>query len=88
MEYEDTKVKLSYAEENVKKLCKRFGPCFKRNSGWAACAIRKKRPQFRDIEALAGYGGSRVLYKDANFPIHGGLWRLPLERVYHILAIC
>lgn len=72
MEYENTKVKLSNAEENVKNLCKRFGPCFKKDSGWAACAIRKKRPQFRDIEALTGYSMSRVLYKEANFPIHGG----------------
>jgi len=71
-EYQNAKDRLFSEEEKVKSLCKRFGPCFKKDNGWAACAIRKKKPQFSYIEALTGYSKSRVLYKEANFPIHGG----------------
>lgn len=71
-DYDNAKKQFDKANNDVDCYCERFGPCFKKRNGWATCAIRNKSPSFADIEATAGFGGSRILYIAANFPIHSG----------------
>ncbi len=70
--YEITVISLGNASSDFDRSCKRFGPNFKNEYGWAADILSKKKPNFADIEEHVGYRNSRILKKMANFPIHGG----------------
>jgi hypothetical protein len=49
-----------------------FGTSFKNDYGWAAHALGKDRPTFRDIEDAARYGHLRSYYQYASGRVHAG----------------
>jgi hypothetical protein len=48
----------------------RFGPEYSTDYGWAAAALGKHQPTFRDIEAAAGLEHLRPYYKMASHNVH------------------
>lgn len=54
------------------KLCKRFGPNFKEQYGWASEAIHKEKPLFVDIENATNFDHWRAHYKLASHNVHAG----------------
>ena len=64
------------------ELVERFGSPFKRDHGWAAEAIRNRRPTIRDLEEHAGIDHMRLYYRMASDNVHANshasLYRLGL----------
>jgi hypothetical protein len=56
-----------------------FGPAFKHEYGWAADALGKDRPTFREIEDAARHGHLRPYYQYASGRVHAGAHGLLLE---------
>jgi len=61
---------LAEIESTYCDLISRFGPDYREEYGWAAPAIRKQRPTFRDIEQEAGLDRLRPFYKMASHNVH------------------
>ncbi|MDY6966866.1 MAG: DUF5677 domain-containing protein [Halobacteriota archaeon] len=57
-------------EANYRSLINRFGTSYKSDYGWAASALGKERPTFRDIEEEAGLDHLRPFYKLASHNVH------------------
>ena len=65
-----TKSEIAQLEQNRDGLIKRFGKDFKGNYGWAAVALGKKSPGFKDIEDAVKMSHMRPFYKMASHNIH------------------
>ena len=66
--YTDKEVKMIMKKR--KKLCERFGKCYKNTYGWAAKTLGKCRPNLYDIEKDAGINHLRPYYKMASHAVH------------------
>ncbi|NQU86573.1 MAG: hypothetical protein HQ541_12500, partial [Mariniphaga sp.] len=59
-------------KEERKQLIIKYGKSFKGSYGWAAYALDKNRPNYRDIEEAIGLNYLRPYYQLANIPVHAG----------------
>jgi hypothetical protein len=57
-------------ESTYQYLVGRFGPAYKEEYGWAASALCKDKPTFRDIEQEVGLDHLRPFYKMASHNVH------------------
>lgn len=65
-----TKNKIAQLKQNMDALIKRFGKDFKGDYGWAAVALGKRNPTFKDIEDAVGMSHMRPFYKMASHNVH------------------
>ncbi len=67
-----TEDEFSCLDLEVSRLCERFGQNFKSQYGWAADAIRKRKPNFTEIEESLEMEAFRPMYKIASHNVHAG----------------
>lgn len=51
----------------------RYGETFRSDYGWAAHHLKKRRPNFADLEAAAGHGMMRAHYQMGSDNVHAGI---------------
>ena len=59
--------------ENFAEVVQIYGKSFRNHYGWAAAALRKENPNFRDLEAAVGLPELPPNYKMASYRIHAGV---------------
>jgi len=57
-------------EANYQQLLARFGSSYRRDYGWAATALNKENPTFRDLEDSVELSHLRPFYKMASHNVH------------------
>jgi uncharacterized protein DUF5677 len=67
-----TLAELGELEAAKDALCVRFGPGYGSDYGWAAKALGRTRPTFREIEAATRLDHLRPYYRMASHPTHAG----------------
>lgn len=65
-----TDQELAKIQSSYQQLINRFGDCYANNYGWAAKALGKKDPNFREIEQSIGLSHWRPHYKFASQSVH------------------
>ena len=65
-----TQEKMAQLKQNRDSLINRFGKDFNGNYGWAAVALSKRQPTFKDIEDAVEMSHMRPFYKMASHNVH------------------
>ena len=85
----NTQEELAELHATVECLKTRFGKGYGTEWGWAAKALGKERPTFRDIERATGLAHLRPYYKLSSHNVHanpkGVLFKLGLLPEHHVL---
>lgn len=65
-----TSFEMSQMKDSYDRLLKCYGDEYRHDNGWAAQAIGKKKPTFRDIEESVKLDHIRTFYREASAKIH------------------